>query len=66
MNQEACDTYYSDLKTEGLLLVDATLVHQIPINRVVAIPFTRIARNDIGKEIVANKVSLGAVGFISP
>ena len=66
LNQEACDTYYSDLKTEGLLLVDATLVHQIPINRVVAIPFTRIARNDIGKEIVANMVSLGAVGFISP
>ena len=65
MNQEACDTYSPDLKTEGLLLVDATLVHQIPTNRVVAIPFTRIARNDMGKEMVANMVSLGAVGFFS-
>jgi len=65
MNQEACDTYSSDLKREGLLLVDATLVHQIPTSRVVAIPFTRIARKDMGKEMVANMVSLGAVGFLS-
>jgi 2-oxoglutarate ferredoxin oxidoreductase subunit gamma len=65
MNQEACDTYFSDLKTDGLLVVDSTLVHQVPTNRVAAIPFTRIARKEIGKEMVANMVALGAVGVLS-
>ena len=58
MNQEACNTYFPDLKTEGLLVVDSTLVHQIPTNRVAAIPFTRIARKEIGKEMVANMADL--------
>ena len=65
MNQEACNTYFPDLKTEGLLVVDSTLVHQIPTNRVAAIPFTQIARKEIGKEMVANMVALGAVGVFS-
>ena len=65
MNQEACNTYFPDLKDEGLLVVDSTLVHQIPTNRVAAIPFTRIARKEIGKEMVANMVALGAVGVLS-
>ena len=65
MNQEACNTYFQDLKSEGLLVVDSTLVHQIPTNRVAAIPFTRIARKEIGKEMVANMVALGAVGVLS-
>ena len=30
-----------------------------------AIPFTQIARKDIGKEMVANIVALGAVGVLS-
>ena len=65
MNQEACDTYFPELKTDGLLVVDSTLVHQVPTNRVAAIPFTRIARKEIGKEMVANMVALGAVGVLS-
>jgi len=65
MNQEACDTYFPDLKADGLLVVDSTLVHQVPTNRVAAIPFTQIARKEIGKEMVANMVALGAVGVLS-
>ena len=65
MNQEACNTYFPDLKSEGLLVVDSTLVHQIPTNRVAAIPFSQIARKEIGKEMVANMVALGAVGVLS-
>ncbi len=64
MNQASTDTYFWDLKPEGLLVVDSTLVKQIPTSRVVAIPFTQIARNDIGKEIVANIVALGTVGYL--
>jgi len=65
MNQAACDTYFLDLKPDGLLVVDATLVDQVPTNRVVSIPFTHIARKEVGKELVANMVALGAVGYLT-
>jgi len=65
MNQASCDAYYLDLKPDGLLVVDATLVRQIPTSRVIALPFTEIARKKIGREVVANMVALGAVGYFS-
>lgn len=65
MNQAACDTYFLDLKPKGLLVVDATLVDQVPTSRVVAISFTQIARKKVGKEFVANIVGLGAVGYLA-
>lgn len=66
MNQASCDAYFFDFKPNGLLLVDSTFVEQIPTNRSVAIPFTQIARDMFGKEIVANMVALGAVGHLCP
>ena len=65
MNQASCDTYFLDLKPDGLLVVDSTLVTQIPTGRAVAIPFTDIAQTKIGKVLVANMVALGAVGSLS-
>lgn len=65
MNQAACDAYYRDLNPDGLLVVDSSLVEQYPTNRVIAIPFTRIAKEQLGKEMVANMVALGAVGLLS-
>ena len=65
MNQSACAAYYLDLKPDGLLVVDSTLVTQIPTSRVVALPFTEIARKKVGRELVANMVALGAVGYLS-
>ncbi|MBW2358664.1 MAG: 2-oxoacid:acceptor oxidoreductase family protein [Deltaproteobacteria bacterium] len=66
MNQASTDTYFWDLKPDGLLVVDATLVKQIPTSRVVAIPFTQIARKKVGKDLVANIVALGSVGYLCP
>jgi 2-oxoglutarate ferredoxin oxidoreductase subunit gamma len=65
MNQAACDAYYRDLTPGGLLVVDESLVEQYPTSRVVAIPFTAIAREELGKVMVANMVALGAVGQLS-
>jgi 2-oxoglutarate ferredoxin oxidoreductase subunit gamma len=61
MNQKSCDDYYMDLKPDGLLIVDATFVTQIPIPRAYLIPFTRIARETLKREMVANIVALGAI-----
>lgn len=65
MTQAACDAYFYETKVDGLLVVDSTFVEQIPTSRAVAIPFTQIARRDIGRELVANMVALGAVGYLS-
>ncbi len=64
MNQAACDAYFYDLKQNGLLVVDSGLVEQHPTSRIIAIPFTEIAREEIGRTLVANMVALGAVGLL--
>ena len=70
MNQKSCDEYYRDLKEDGLLIVDSTLVNQVPTSKAIQIPFTKIAREKFQKEIVANIISLGAMAefmdIISP
>jgi 2-oxoglutarate ferredoxin oxidoreductase subunit gamma len=66
MNQRSCDEYFADLKPTGILLVDSTFVSEFPTQRAIAIPFTRIAREKVGKEFVANIVSLGALTPFCP
>ena len=65
MNQAACDAYFFDLNSDGILVIDNGLVEQAPTSRVAALPFTRIAREEIGREMTANMVALGAVGCLS-
>jgi 2-oxoglutarate ferredoxin oxidoreductase subunit gamma len=64
MNQKSLDTFISELKPDGLLLVDADLVTEFPARQAVALPFTRIAR-DLGKVMVANIVALGALSQLT-
>jgi 2-oxoglutarate ferredoxin oxidoreductase subunit gamma len=66
MNQKSCDDYYMDLKPEGILVVDSTLVRQVPVSRAYQIPFTRIAREELGRDMVANIVALGALSRLTP
>ena len=60
LNQKSLEAFISDLKPGGLLLVDADLVKEAPASRVLALPFTRIAR-ELGRAMVANIVALGAL-----
>ena len=48
-----------------MIIVDATLVKDLPTPRAIALPFTQIAREELGKEMVANIVALGALASIS-
>jgi len=66
MNQKSCNEYFAALKPDGKLLVDSTFVSEIPTQRAVVIPFTRIAREKVGKEFVANIVFLGALTEFCP
>ena len=65
MNQTSCDAYFKILKRDGLLVVDSGLVTQIPTNRYIQIPFTQIARKDLGNELASNMISLGAIAYFS-
>ncbi|MDH3454563.1 MAG: 2-oxoacid:acceptor oxidoreductase family protein [Desulfuromonadales bacterium] len=63
MTQEAADKYANGIKEGGILLLDADFVQRAPEGNftVYRLPITRMAKDDIGREIVANVVALGAV-----
>lgn len=64
MSQQACDRYGRQVKPGGIVLVDDTNVSSIPAlgeASVVALPITDIARHDVGRQVVANVVALGAL-----
>jgi 2-oxoglutarate ferredoxin oxidoreductase subunit gamma len=65
MSQKSCDDYYKDLKPGGILIVDSTYVTQIPVAQAFQIPFTRIARDHLKKEMAANIIALGAIGQLT-
>ncbi len=69
LNQASLDAYGQDLKPGGLLLVDATFVREIQEipdhQRLVAIPFTELAREVTGKVVSANIVALGALAVLT-
>ena len=63
MTQEAADKYANGIKEGGLLLLDADFVQRAPQGnfKVFRLPIMRMAKEDIGREIVANVVALGAM-----
>jgi len=63
MTQEACNKYSDDLKQDGVLLYDSDLVTKLPEGNFKKVGFNIIntAKNEVGREIVANIVALGAM-----
>jgi 2-oxoglutarate ferredoxin oxidoreductase subunit gamma len=59
LSQEACDKYASNLKKNGLLIVDVDKVGRIPVTSAVKVPVTRLAEEATGRPITANVVTLG-------
>jgi 2-oxoglutarate ferredoxin oxidoreductase subunit gamma len=61
MSQEACDKFYSQVKDEGLIVVDLTNVSRLPSHRAIAVPISQIAEEVTGRRITASTVALGFV-----
>lgn len=61
LTQEACDKYYPDMKEGGILVIDSTIVTQVPTRNYFGFPFVRLAREEIGNVIMANVIALGAI-----
>ncbi len=62
MSLEAVDKHVKDLKKDGILLIDSSIVEKIPETKakVFRIPATKIAKEAFGAAIYANMIMLGA------
>ena len=65
--QESCKRYHVDLKDEGILLVDAESVTELPKGnyKIYKVPIIEIAREQVGKVMVANIVALGIIASLA-
>jgi 2-oxoglutarate ferredoxin oxidoreductase subunit gamma len=62
LTQEACKKYLPMASREGLIILDSLLVPDVPATdcSVLKLPIVETARVELGKEVVANIVALGA------
>jgi len=65
MTQESLDKYYADLKDNGTLIVDTTLVTEIPTDNYYGLPFTQLAKDEAGHVMVANVIALAAIAELT-
>lgn len=68
LSQAALDRYLKDLRPEGVLVVDAELVAQVPHwpgRGLCEQPFTAVAERELGRAIAANMVMLGFVAALT-
>lgn len=63
MSQEAANKYGKEIKDGGVILIDSSMVSNFenPKAKIIEIPITKLAREEIGKNFVANIIALGAV-----
>lgn len=63
MSQEAARLYASSVSKDGLIVIDSTVVESIPQSpaRVIAIPITQLAGEQIGSPLTANILAIGAI-----
>jgi len=63
MNQEAVAKNIKDLKEDGMLFIDSSIVKNVPETkaRTLKIPATQIAEKSFGEKLYANMIMLGAL-----
>lgn len=68
MSQPAYDRYAADVRLGGIVIADSTWVKPTPpaAARLVALPLTQAAREQVGRALVANVVALGVLGAVFP
>ncbi|HBE74053.1 MAG TPA: 2-oxoacid:ferredoxin oxidoreductase subunit gamma [candidate division Zixibacteria bacterium] len=65
MTQEAWDKYSHDLKSDGVAVVDSFYVKEVDRPGVHKLPLAQMARQEVGIEMVANIIALGAIAGIT-
>lgn len=67
MTQKAAESYSHDVRADGLLLVDEDLVPDVPASnaKIIKVPITRLAVENLGKDLFANIIALGLLVKVS-
>ncbi len=66
MSELACAKYVSDMRADGVLLIDSGLVKNVPGGkRVYGVALTEIAQRATGRAIAANVTALGAISVLT-
>ncbi len=67
MSQEAFTKYANKLDSGGILIIDSTYVKDVPETqvKVFAMPYSQMAKECLGKEMVANIMALGALAALT-
>jgi 2-oxoglutarate ferredoxin oxidoreductase subunit gamma len=61
MSQEGFEKYGKSAGPDATMLIDSGLVHDRPVCRCIGIPATSEAKNQLGRDIVANIIMLGSL-----
>mgnify|MGYP001772795887 CR=1 FL=1 len=61
MSQEACDKFHSEVKKDGLLIVDSVNVQRVPTPEAIQLPITAMAEEVTGKRVTASILALGLI-----
>jgi 2-oxoglutarate ferredoxin oxidoreductase subunit gamma len=65
MNQDSFDAYYKLVKPGGVIVVDSTQVSQTVAQDALEFPFTKLAKEKVGREITSTIMALGALAAIT-
>ncbi len=65
MTQESLDSYFPFLKKGGTLIVDTSLVTDVPTDDYFGLPFTQLAKEEAGHVMVANVIALSAIAGLT-
>jgi 2-oxoglutarate ferredoxin oxidoreductase subunit gamma len=67
LTQKALDKYHNDLRPGGWLVIDSDAVTKVPEGnwQIVRVPFVRLAREKLGRPVVANIVAIGVIVRLS-
>ena len=66
MSQQGFEKYGSNPRKDAVMLLDADIVHDRPSCPWVGIAATGVAKKELGREIVANIIMLGALSSATP
>ena len=61
MSQEGFEKHAANAKSDAIMVLDSGLVHDRPACRYYEVPASRIAKETLGRVIVANIIMLGAL-----
>lgn len=67
LTQQACNKYLPSVKEKGLALLDSLFVQTVPETsaNIIRLPVIQTARDELGNEMVANIIALGAINSVT-